>query len=54
MAAGYTIIGAIREQQLKWYGHMRRMNDGRIPLKVWKWIPVERTKRGPSQNECPA
>ena len=29
-----------------WYGHLRRMNEERIPLKVWKWRPKRNRKRG--------
>ena len=29
-----------------WYGHLKRMNEERIPLKVWKWRPKRNRKRG--------
>ena len=29
----------IEKKQLMWYGHLKRMNEERIPLKVWIWRP---------------
>lgn len=46
MTATYTIIDTINEKQLKWYGHLRRMNEERIPQKIWNWTPQKRNKRG--------
>ena len=31
---------------LKWYGHVQRMEEGRLPKKVTKWSPPGRRKRG--------
>jgi len=36
----------IRNQQLKWYEHVQRMEMGRLPKKVMKWSPPGRRKRG--------
>ena len=33
-------------KQLKWYGHVLRMEEGRLPKKVMKWSPPGRRKRG--------
>lgn len=46
MKAENTIMDTINENQLKWYGHLCRMEGERLPQKVWKWIPAERNKRG--------
>lgn len=46
MAVKSTIVDNIYEKQLKWYGHLRRMNDERIPKQVWNWTPAQRNKRG--------
>lgn len=46
MEVEHTIIDNITEKQLKWYGHLRRMNAERLPLKVWNWTPAQRKKRG--------
>jgi hypothetical protein len=32
--------------QLQWYGHVRRMEEGRLPKEVMKWRPPGRRKRG--------
>ena len=31
---------------MKWYGHVQRMEEGRLPKKVMKWSPPGRRKRG--------
>lgn len=41
-----SLINTIERKQLLWYGHMRRMNQDRIPQKIWKWSPANRRKRG--------
>lgn len=46
MNVNHTIIDDIRAKQLIWYGHMRRMTDERIPIKVFQWTLKGRRKRG--------
>ena len=41
-----SLTDEIETKQLKWYGHMRRMNGERLPQKVWKWKPTQRRKKG--------
>jgi len=41
-----SLLDNIKTQQLKWYGHVQRMEEGRLPKKVMKWIPPGRRKRG--------
>jgi len=41
-----SLLDDIKTQQLKWYGHVQRMEDGRLPKKVMKWSPPGRRKRG--------
>jgi hypothetical protein len=36
----------INTKQLKWYGHVQRMEEGRLPKLVMKWSPPGRRKRG--------
>ena len=36
----------IKTQQLKCYGHVQRMEEGRLPKKVMKWSPPGGRKRG--------
>ena len=46
MKVEYRITDAIQEKQLRWYGHLERMEDSRIPKKVWEWMPERRRKKG--------
>lgn len=39
------VMNTITERQIKWYVHMRRIKEVRIPLKVWTWEPAERRKK---------
>ena len=36
----------IKTRQLQWYGHVQRMEDGRLPKEVMKWSPPGRRQRG--------
>jgi hypothetical protein len=36
----------IETKQLQWYGHVQRMEEGRLPKEVMKWRPPGRRKRG--------
>lgn len=46
METNGTVLDTIKEKQMKWYGHLRRMEPERIPLRIWNWKPKERNKRG--------
>jgi len=35
----------IKTKQLQWYGHVQRMEEGRLPKDVMKWSPPGRRKR---------
>ena len=41
-----SLLEDIKTKQLKWYGHVQRMEDGRLPKKVMKWSSPGRRKRG--------
>ena len=41
-----SLLDDIKTQQLKWYGHVQRMDEGRLLKKVMKWSPPGRRKRG--------
>jgi hypothetical protein len=41
-----SILDDINTKQLKWYGHVQRMEEGRPPKQVMKWNPPGRRKRG--------
>lgn len=39
-----TILERIERRGLKWFGHMMRMDEQRLPLKLFKWNPPGRRK----------
>ena len=41
-----SLLEDIKTKQLKWYGHVQRMEEGRLPKKVMKRSPPGRRKRG--------
>jgi len=36
----------IERKRLQWYGHVKRMQDKRLPKLIMEWIPGKRRKRG--------
>ena len=40
------LLDDIKTKQLQWYGHVQRMEEGRLPKEVTKWSPPGRRKRG--------
>jgi IS5 family transposase len=40
------IIDIIEKKRLQWYGHVKRMQEKRLPKLIMEWIPGERRKRG--------
>jgi len=36
----------IERKRLQWYGHVKRMEEERLPKLIVEWIPGERRKRG--------
>ena len=40
------LLDYIKTKQLQWYGHVQRMEEGRLPKEVMKWSPPGRRKRG--------
>jgi len=40
------ITDIIERTRLQWYGHVKRMQDERLPKLIMEWIPGERSKRG--------
>ena len=49
------IIGVIRSNRLRWCGHVSRMNDSKLPKKVWKCTVTGTRPRGrprKSWDEC--
>jgi hypothetical protein len=41
-----SLLDDIKTKQLQWYGHVQRMEDGRLPKEVLRWRPLGRRKRG--------
>jgi hypothetical protein len=41
-----SLLDDIKTKQLQWYGHVRRMKEGRLTKEVMKWRPLGRRKRG--------
>jgi hypothetical protein len=39
------IIDIIERKRLKWYSHVKRMQEERLPKLIMEWIPGERRKR---------
>jgi hypothetical protein len=40
------IIDIIEKKRLQGYGHVKRMQEERLPKLIMEWIPGERRKRG--------
>jgi hypothetical protein len=41
-----SLLDDIKTKQLQWYGHVQRMEEGRLPKEVMKWRPPGRRERG--------
>ena len=41
-----SLLDDIKTKQLQWYGHVQRMDEGRLLKEVMKWRPPGRRKRG--------
>ena len=41
-----SLLDGIKTKQLQWYGHVQRMEEGRLSKEVMKWRPPGRRKRG--------
>jgi len=41
-----SLLDDIKTKQLQWYGHVSRMEEGRLLKEVMKWRPPEIRKRG--------
>ena len=50
MQAEQSILNRIQRRQLKWYGHLLRMEDSHWAKKVYQWIPHGRKRRGRLQQ----
>ena len=50
LQAEQSILDRIQRRQLKWYGHLLRMEDSRWPKKIYQWTPHGRRRRGRLQQ----
>jgi hypothetical protein len=41
-----SLLDDIKTKQPQWYGHVQRMEEGRLPKEVMKWRPPGSRKRG--------
>jgi len=41
-----SLLDDVKTKQLQWYGHVQRMEWGRLRKEVMKWSPPGRRKRG--------
>ena len=39
-----SLIGDIKTQQLQWYGHVQRMEEGRLPKRSYEMEPTRKKK----------
>jgi hypothetical protein len=46
MKVTMSLLADIKTKQLQRYGHVQRMEEGRLPKEVRKWRPPGRRKRG--------
>jgi len=46
MNAIRSLLDGIKTKKLQWYGHVQRMEEGRLAKEVMKWSPPGRRKRG--------
>ena len=44
-----SLLDDIKTKQLQWYGHVQRMEEGRLPKEIIKWRPPVSRKRGISK-----
>jgi hypothetical protein len=44
-----SLLDDIKTKQFECYGHVQRMEEGRLPKEVMKWRPLGRRKRGRSK-----
>jgi hypothetical protein len=47
-----SVLDDNKPKQLQWYGHVQRMEEGRLPKEVMKCRPPGRRKRGRPKLMC--
>ena len=51
MQAEKSVLDRIQRRQLKWYGHLLRMDDSVGPKKIYQWTPQEKRKTATIMEE---
>jgi hypothetical protein len=46
MEVGKNIFEVVTEEWLRWFGHVKRMPEKSLPLKILKWEPEGTRRRG--------
>ncbi|XP_030761386.1 uncharacterized protein LOC115886399 [Sitophilus oryzae] len=46
MGVKHRITEDIKINQLRWYGHVQRMEESKIPKKILNWTPHDKKKEG--------
>lgn len=41
----HSTVGDIKVNQLKWYGHVQRMTNNKLPKQILNWTPTGRHKK---------
>jgi hypothetical protein len=44
MNVTWFVLDGNKTKQFQWYGHVQRMEEGRLPKEVMKWRPSGRRK----------
>ena len=47
-----SVLDYIRYKPLKWYGHVHRVNEERLPRRILGWCLPGRRRKGRSRNSC--
>jgi hypothetical protein len=45
-----TLTDTVEAKHLKRYGHMERVEQNRLPKKIYEWTQIERKKKGRPRN----
>jgi hypothetical protein len=45
-----SVLNYIRYKQFNWYGHVKRMDQERLPRRILEWCPPGRRTTRRSQN----
>jgi hypothetical protein len=46
MEVGKYILEVIEQKRLRWFGHVKRIPENRLPLKILEWEPEGTRRKG--------